>query len=83
VLSVRPDGYLSDPDATGALPSQAASESRAMPDRAGSAALGQMEESLIRRALEQCGGNLSAAARALGVTRPRLAYRARKRGITS
>jgi two-component system response regulator HydG len=42
-----------------------------------------MEESLIRRALEQCGGNLSAAARALGVARPRLAYRARKRGITS
>ncbi|WP_418115955.1 helix-turn-helix domain-containing protein [Variovorax sp. NFACC27] len=42
-----------------------------------------MEETLIRRALTQNGGNLSAAARALGITRPQLAYRARKRGITS
>jgi transcriptional regulator with GAF, ATPase, and Fis domain len=42
-----------------------------------------VEETLIRRALEQCAGNLSAAARVLGVTRPQLAYRARKHGITS
>jgi transcriptional regulator with GAF, ATPase, and Fis domain len=41
-----------------------------------------MEETLIRRALEQCGGSISAAARVLGITRPQLAYRVRKRGIT-
>ncbi|WP_280807693.1 sigma-54-dependent Fis family transcriptional regulator [Variovorax boronicumulans] len=81
VLSVRPDGHLAG--AARALPSQPAAASPAMPDRAGSGALRQMEESLIRRALEQCGGNISAAARVLGVTRPQLAYRARKRGITS
>lgn len=76
VLSVRPDGHLAgtSPEATGA--------SRGVPDRAGCASLGQMEETLIRRALEQCGGNLSAAARVLGITRPQLAYRVRKRGIT-
>ena len=34
------------------------------------------------RALAQCKGNLSAAARMLAVSRPQLAYRARKRGIT-
>ena len=36
---------------------------------------------LIRSALEQCKGNISGAARLLGITRPQLAYRARKRGI--
>ncbi|MET3440578.1 DNA-binding NtrC family response regulator [Variovorax paradoxus] len=83
VLSVRPDGHLAGAGSAGALPSQPAPASHTVPDRVGSGSLGQMEESLIRRALEQCGGNLSAAARALGITRPQLAYRARKRGITS
>lgn len=80
VLSVRPDGHLAG---AGAAPPLATPARHAVPDRAGSASLGQAEEALIRRALEQCGGNLSAAARVLGVTRPQLAYRARKRGITS
>ena len=77
VLSVRPDGHLAGTSA------QAADASRAMPDLAGPGSLGQMEETLIRRALAHSGGNLSAAARVLGITRPQLAYRVRKRGITN
>jgi transcriptional regulator with GAF, ATPase, and Fis domain len=81
VLSVRADGHLAS--AADASTPQAMPASHIATVVAGSSSLGQVEESLIRRALEQCGGNLSAAARALGVTRPQLAYRARKRGITS
>ncbi|WP_235505773.1 sigma-54-dependent Fis family transcriptional regulator [Variovorax sp. Root411] len=71
VLSVRPDGHL------------AGAASTSTSTNASASSLGQMEETLIRRALEQCGGNISAAARVLGVTRPQLAYRARKRGIVT
>ena len=78
VLSVRPDGHLAGGD--GVLLPQSVPTGQAMADRVGSGSLGQVEETLIRRALEQCGGNLSAAARVLGVTRPQLAYRARKHG---
>jgi transcriptional regulator with GAF, ATPase, and Fis domain len=81
VLSVRADGHLAG--AAGASPPQATPANRAAPEGGGSGSLGQAEEALIRRALEQCAGNLSAAARVLGVTRAQLAYRARKRGITS
>lgn len=41
-------------------------------------ALDSLEQALIRRAVERAGGNLSAAARMLGLTRPQLAYRHRK-----
>lgn len=41
-------------------------------------ALESLETTLIRRAVERAGGNLSAAARMLGLTRPQLAYRHRK-----
>lgn len=81
VLSVRPDGHLAGAGSVGALPRQATPASHAAADRAGPGSLGQVEETLIRRALEQCGGNLSAAARVLGITRPQLAYRVRKRGL--
>ncbi|MDP9928345.1 DNA-binding NtrC family response regulator [Variovorax paradoxus] len=81
VLSVRPDGHLAGVGAAGALPRQAMPASHVAPDRVGPGSLGQVEETLIRRALEQCGGNLSAAARVLGITRPQLAYRVRKRGL--
>jgi DNA-binding NtrC family response regulator len=81
VLSVRPDGHLVG--AASVQPPLAAPAGHAVADRAGSGSLRQVEETLIRRALEQCAGNLSAAARVLGVTRPQLAYRARKHGITS
>jgi DNA-binding NtrC family response regulator len=41
-------------------------------------ALEALEQALIRRAVARAGGNLSAAARMLGLTRPQLAYRHRK-----
>jgi len=42
------------------------------------AGLPQIERELMERAVERCGGNLSGAARMLGITRPQLAYRLRK-----
>ncbi|WP_418132149.1 helix-turn-helix domain-containing protein (plasmid) [Variovorax sp. 375MFSha3.1] len=58
----------------------AAGHGAAEPATAGS--LGQVEQTLICQALEQCAGNLLAAAPVLGVTRSQLVYRARKHGIT-
>lgn len=43
-------------------------------------ALDDLEEALIRSAVERAEGNLAAAARTLGLTRPQLAYRYRKIG---
>ena len=40
--------------------------------------LEDLEDRLIRQAVEGCGGNLSQAARQLGLSRPQLAYRYRK-----
>lgn len=82
VLSIRPDGHLSG---AGSAPvSSDSSANQAAADGApGPGSWGQMEETLIKNALAQCGGNLSAAARALGITRAQLAYRARKRGVAS
>jgi two-component system, NtrC family, response regulator HydG len=40
-----------------------------------------VERTLMSLAVKQSGGNLSAAARLLGLTRPQLAYRLRKMGI--
>ena len=40
-----------------------------------------VERSLMSLAVQRSGGNLSAAARLLGLTRPQLAYRLRKMGI--
>jgi transcriptional regulator with PAS, ATPase and Fis domain len=37
--------------------------------------LDALEDGLIQQAVERAGGNLSAAARALGLTRPQLSYR--------
>jgi transcriptional regulator with GAF, ATPase, and Fis domain len=45
----------------------------------GAWSLDQLESILIDAACAQAGGNLSAAARALGLTRPQLAYRLKKR----
>ncbi|HAT29609.1 MAG TPA: sigma-54-dependent Fis family transcriptional regulator [Janthinobacterium sp.] len=45
---------------------------------AGGWSLDQLEHTLIGAAVELAGGNLSAAARALGLTRPQLAYRLKK-----
>lgn len=43
--------------------------------------LGELERSICREALQACGGNVAAAARRLGLTRPTLEYRLRKWGI--
>jgi transcriptional regulator with GAF, ATPase, and Fis domain len=37
-----------------------------------------MEDALIKQAVDRAGGNLSAAARSLGLTRPQLSYRLQK-----
>jgi transcriptional regulator with GAF, ATPase, and Fis domain len=34
-----------------------------------------LEDALIQEAVQRAGGNLAAAARALGLTRPQLSYR--------
>ena len=43
--------------------------------------LDEAEQHLIRRVLEECGGNVSEAARRLGVSRELLRYRMRKHGL--
>ena len=43
--------------------------------------LAETEAAMLRTALGEANGNLSRAARALGITRPKLAYRLRKYGI--
>jgi transcriptional regulator with PAS, ATPase and Fis domain len=40
--------------------------------------LDALEDALIQQAVERAGGNLSAAARSLGLTRPQLSYRLQK-----
>ncbi|MBL3823902.1 MULTISPECIES: sigma-54-dependent Fis family transcriptional regulator [Marinobacter] len=46
-----------------------------------SISLDEVEETLMRRAMEQANQNVSGAARILGLTRPALAYRLKKSGI--
>ena len=43
--------------------------------------LARVEWEHIQRVLADCGGNLSQAARLLGITRPQLAYRLKKEGL--
>ena len=45
------------------------------------ASLDEIEALLMDRAVEQAGGNLSAAARLLGITRPKLEYRLKHRNV--
>jgi DNA-binding NtrC family response regulator len=44
--------------------------------------LDNLEGRLLEEAAERSNGNLSAAARLLGITRPKLAYRLKKRGVS-
>jgi two-component system response regulator HydG len=82
VLSVRADGHLGVLGEVQSLSDQRPLGGRDTAHEIPQKSLPQVEEALMRRALEQCKGNLSAAARLLGITRPQLAYRARKRGIS-
>jgi len=50
-------------------------------DPLGSRTFGEMEEETYRAALQAAGGNVSAAARALGLSRAKLDYRLAKLGI--
>ena len=43
--------------------------------------LDDLETELLKRAYERAGGNLAAAARLLGITRPQMVYRLKARGI--
>jgi DNA-binding NtrC family response regulator len=43
--------------------------------------LDDIETALLKSAVRQSGGNLSAAARTLGITRPQLVYRLKSRGL--
>lgn len=53
-------------------------------EQAGSgASLDDVETLLLRKALERAQGNVAAAARILGITRPQMVYRLKSRGITS
>jgi DNA-binding NtrC family response regulator len=44
--------------------------------------LDDLEEGLLEAAVGEAGGNLSAAARLLGITRPQLSYRLRRKGAS-
>jgi DNA-binding NtrC family response regulator len=52
-------------------------------DAGGQASLDDVETLLLQKALERAKGNVSAAARILGITRPQMVYRLKSRGITS
>ncbi|WP_374260065.1 sigma 54-interacting transcriptional regulator [Zoogloea sp.] len=43
--------------------------------------LDEIETLLLKRAIERAGGNVAAAARLLGITRPQMVYRLKSRGI--
>ena len=50
-------------------------------DQPAATRLDEVERQLMRRVLEECGGNVSQAARRLGVSRELLRYRMRKHGL--
>ncbi|WP_198971470.1 sigma-54-dependent Fis family transcriptional regulator [Xylophilus sp. ASV27] len=69
-------------NAAGSLESEARSaQSASLYDtvQASGLTLEALEDVLIREAVERAGGNLAAAARALGLTRPQLSYRLSRR----
>ncbi|HEY8378764.1 MAG TPA: sigma 54-interacting transcriptional regulator, partial [Nannocystis sp.] len=79
-LELAPDGALQAPLAAAAGPEGADLDELVdalLERRTGIEAL---EQALIRGAVARAGGNLAAAARLLGLTRPQLAYRFRKTG---
>lgn len=43
--------------------------------------LDEIETMLLRRAIDAARGNVAAAARSLGITRPQMLYRLKSRGI--
>ena len=43
--------------------------------------LDDIETALLKKAIERADGNVAAAARLLGITRPQMVYRLKSRGI--
>ncbi len=56
-------------------------ETPGAPEEGAPTRLDEVERQLMRRVLEECGGNVSQAARRLGVSRELLRYRMRKHGL--
>jgi transcriptional regulator with GAF, ATPase, and Fis domain len=81
VLSVRLDGGRGMLTSGEATERAAPSAAPAQPPALHGQSLPTMEADLIRQALAQCKGNVSGAARLLGISRPKLEYRARKYGL--
>jgi len=52
-------------------------------DDAGKVSLDDIETMLLKKAVERARGNLAAAARMLGITRPQMVYRLKSRGIAA
>jgi len=72
---VSPDGVLVSPSSgRGNWVSQL---------RSSGLSLDEIEQSLMQEAMRQANGNVSGAARLLGISRPALAYRLRKTGVES
>ncbi|WP_020656185.1 sigma-54-dependent Fis family transcriptional regulator [Massilia niastensis] len=67
-------------DSTGALEDSDREQEGALCDRilASGLSLEQMENMVLREAVTRCKGNLSGAARLLGMTRPQLSYRLKR-----
>jgi DNA-binding NtrC family response regulator len=79
MYSVGTHGELAtESDAGGAGPSLLDHFRNVAPAHAGSPSLDALEAGLVREAVARADGNLSAAARTLGLTRARLAYRMKK-----
>ena len=72
---VGEDGQLEEPAAN-----HPATENGGLQDAVLDAGIGldDFEQTLLRRAVERANGNLAAAARLLGITRPQLNYRLKK-----
>ena len=52
-------------------------------DDGGKVSLDDIETMLLRKAVERANGNLAAAARMLGITRPQIVYRLKSRGVAA
>jgi DNA-binding NtrC family response regulator/predicted hydrocarbon binding protein len=76
---LTPDGHIGETADAAASRSPASGAARPGPDSP--EALKEMERELYRSALERTGGNVSAAARGLNLTRARFEHRARKFGL--
>jgi two-component system response regulator HydG len=75
LLAIGAHGALAAPDSPGA-PSLLQHLQAGLGGQA--TALGEIEQRLLREALDEAQGNLAAAARRLGLTRAQLAYRLRR-----